>query len=177
VVALFAKAGWRTIGSDAIVKDLIATDQTVHRALHLRWGDAVFLPEGGGDRKAIASRVFADQDELKWLESLLHPLVRDIWQAAVASAPSANWLVEIPLLFEKRLETLFDLIVCVECPSEVVEARMIQRGYTGEEVEQRRLRQMPLEEKVQRSDRVLSNAGSLEFLELQTLRLIKELED
>jgi dephospho-CoA kinase len=48
---------------------------------------------------------------------LLHPLVRESWLASIDQAPDANWLVEIPLLFEKRLETRFDLTVCVVSPS------------------------------------------------------------
>lgn len=174
VVRFFAEAGWRTIESDALVRDLIANDVSVHRALRERWGDEVFLAEGGGDRKAIAAKVFADEAELHWLESLLHPLVRDAWAKAFKAEPDANWLVEIPLLFEKRLETEFDLIVCVISPPDVVEARMVSRGYTGAEVAQRRLRQMPLEEKAKRADHVLTNAGSLEFLKRQTNRLIEE---
>ena len=89
-------------------------------------------------------------------------------------APEVHWLVEIPLLFEKRLETEFDLIVCVTSPPDVVESRMVHRGYSGGEIEQRRHRQMPLEEKARRADCVISNAGSLEFLKQQTKRLIAQ---
>ena len=67
------------------------------------------------------------------------------------------------MLFEKRLETRFDLTVCVACPPEAVESRMQARGYTREQIEQRRERQMPLAEKIQRADHLISNAGSLEF--------------
>ena len=92
--------------------------------LRSRWGDAVFA-EGAVDRRAVAARVFSDEAELRWLESLMHPLVRESWQAAIDREPDAHWLVEIPLLFEKRLETLFDLTVCVSSPPDVVESDMV----------------------------------------------------
>jgi len=174
VVALFRDAGWRTIESDALVRELLATDERVWSQLRARWGDAVFT-DGAVDRRAVAARVFSDDSELKWLEALLHPLVRESWYAAIEQAPEARWLVEIPLLFEKRLETLFDLTVCVASPPNVVEDRMVARGYTGAEVEQRRERQMPLEEKIERADHLISNAGSLEFLKRQTTRLIEQI--
>jgi dephospho-CoA kinase len=174
VVQLFADAGWRTIETDAVVREMLAGDEAVHAALRERWGGAVFLDDGSVDRKAVAARVFTDAAELAWLESLLHPLVRQTWEAALEQAPEANWLVEIPLLFEKRLETEFDLIVCVTSPPDVVERRMVHRGYSGDEIEQRRHRQMPLEEKARRADCVISNAGSLEFLKQQTKRLIAQ---
>jgi len=172
---IFADAGWHTLESDKIVADILAEDVAVHAALRQHWGDEVFSDEGRVNRRAIADKVFRDEDELLWLEQLLHPLVRKAWQGAVQADPAANWLVEIPLIFEKRLETAFDFIVCVSSPPEVVEKRMAARGYTGEEVERRRQRQMPLDEKMRRADYVISNAGSLEFLEKQTLRLIEEI--
>ena len=174
MVQLFAEAGWRTIETDEVVRELLTGDVAVHAALRERWGDSIFHADGTVDRKAVAGHVFTDAGELAWLEALLHPLVRQAWEAAVAQAPEANWLVEIPLLFEKRLETAFDLIVCVTSPPDVVESRMVHRGYSGDEIEQRRRRQMPLEEKVRRADCVISNAGSLEFLKQQTKRLIAQ---
>jgi dephospho-CoA kinase len=174
VVQFFADAGWRTIETDAVVRDCLASDAAVHAALNEHWGETVFHADGTVDRKAVAARVFTDTQELAWLEALLHPLVRQAWEAAISRAPEADWLVEIPLLFEKRLETGFNLIVCVTSPPDVVERRMVHRGYSGDEIAQRRHRQMPLEEKARRADCVISNAGSLEFLKQQTKRLIAQ---
>jgi dephospho-CoA kinase len=174
VVQLFADAGWHTIETDGVVREMLANDGAVHAQLRARWGDSVFDAAGAVDRKAVAAHVFADTAELAWLENLLHPLVRQAWESAIAQAPEAKWLVEIPLLFEKRLETEFDLIVCVSSPPDVVERRMVHRGYSGDEIEQRRHRQMPLEEKARRADCVISNAGNLEFLKQQTKRLIAQ---
>lgn len=175
VVALFRESGWKTLESDIIVADLLAADEEVIAAIRERWGDAVFFAEGQVNRQAIAGKVFQDESELTWLEQLLHPLVREVWQKAVQADPKANWLIEIPLLFEKRLETAFDLTVCVSSSPDVVEVRMAARGYTGEEVERRRKRQMPLDEKVRLADHVITNAGSLEFLKKQTLSLIDQI--
>jgi dephospho-CoA kinase len=175
VTGFFKEAGWQTLESDRIVADLLAGDADVQSALRRHWGDAVFTGDGRVNRRAIAGKVFDDADELRWLEDLLHPRVRRSWQSALSGDPDKNWLVEIPLLFEKRLETAFDFVVCVASPSHVVGNRMAARGYTGEDVERRRRRQMPLEEKTRRADFVITNAGSLEFLEKQTLRLIEQI--
>ena len=101
--------------------------------------------------------------------------MHESWLASIAQAPDANWLVEIPLLFEKRLETRFDLTVCVVSPPNVAADRMVARAYTEEQIEQRRKQQMPLEEKIELADYLISNAGSLEFLKQQTTRLIEQI--
>lgn len=172
-VAFFREAGWFTIESDAVVRDLLANDATVRVRVRSRWGDAVFSDDEI-NRNAVADRVFKDSAELKWLESLLHPLVRERWEAAMAKVPRAHCLVEIPLLFEKRLETRFDLTVCVASPPDVVENRMVARGYTGAEIARRRERQMSLKEKAERADYLISNAGSPEFLKRQITKLIEQ---
>ena len=174
VLGFFREAGWRTVDSDAVVRELLATDAEVQAQLRSRWGEAVFA-DGAVDRGAVAKRVFGHEGDLEWLEELLHPLVRKSWLASIDQTPAANWLVEIPLLFEKRLETRFDLTVCVLSPSDVVADRMVARAYTEAQIEQRRKQQMPLEEKIERADYLISNAGSLEFLKQQTTRLIEQI--
>ena len=173
-LGFFREAGWRTVDSDAVVRELLATDAEVQARLRSRWGGAVFA-DGAVDRGALAKRVFGHEGDLKWLEELLHPLVRESWLASIDQAPDSNWLVEIPLLFEKRLEIHFDLTVCVSSPPDVVADRMVVRAYSEAQIEQRRKQQMPLEEKIERADFLISNAGSLEFLKQQTTRLIEQI--
>src|SRR5919199_4017965 len=76
----FARHGAATISSDEIVHDLLRGDDEVLTALRERWGDRVIGPDGA-DRAAIAEIVFADPDELGWLEGLLHPKVVREYQA------------------------------------------------------------------------------------------------
>ena len=177
VVGLFKEAGWCTVETDALVRDLLAEDAEVQAQLASRWGREVFREDGTVDRKAIAARVFSDPDSLEWLESLLHPRVRKSWEAILAAHPNQPSLVEIPLLFEKRLETQFDLTVCIACSPEVVDSRMLERGYSAAEIAQRRERQMPLEDKIQRADYLIANSGSLEFLKRQTNQLIGQIAE
>lgn len=158
--------GWRRLDSDALVGELFAGDGAVRAALAGRWGEAVLTPEGV-DRARIAQTVFADEAELRWLEGLLHPRVRERWQGALAADPEALWVVEIPLLFEKNLEKHFDFTVCVSVSEAVQQERLAARGLAPEQVRARIARQLPLAEKRHRADFVLSNTGTLAYLQSQ----------
>ena len=158
-----------------MVRDLLTRDADVIARLRERWGESVFGADGAIDRGAVAARVFEDGAELAWLESVLHPRVREGWKSALAASPMAEWLVEIPLLFEKKLESEFDYTVCVFCPRAEVARRMRGRGFSDEEIERRRCRQLPLSEKIEHADFVVSNAGTFEFLQHQCVRLIERL--
>lgn len=177
LVGIFADLGWRTIQSDEVVRELLEKDNEIIEAVRQHWGDQMISESGRVDRGEVAKVVFSDPSELRWLEELLHPRVRAFWKGMLAADPAADWLVEIPLLFEKSLESEFDFTVCIHSPEDVVASRMESRGYSREELDRRRRSQLPIEEKIRRADYVITNAGSLEFLKEQTSRLINQLAD
>ena len=137
VAACFAKAGWSVLSADMRVREILATNKVVKEALRTRWGASVFDKQDHVNRDAVADRVFKDSNELEWLEELLHPLVKDDWTRAMQEKPRLNWLIEIPLLFEKRLEKEFDFSVCVTCPKAIVIARLTLKGFSKVAIEQR----------------------------------------
>jgi dephospho-CoA kinase len=121
--------------------------------------------EGGGvSRPALAGIVFADEDELRWLEDQLHPYVRrsvDDWtreQRKVRPRP-ALLVVEVPLLFETGFADAFDYTMLITAPDEVRRRRLAAK-LTGSEFSRRLAQQMPEEEKIARSDFVFHNTGT-----------------
>jgi dephospho-CoA kinase len=115
---------------------------------------------GTTDRAEIAARVFADPGELAWLESLLHPRVRERyaeWLAGLGDDVDVA-VVEIPLLYETGGETMFDAVVVVTAPEE------LRRSRAGERVAERSRRLIPDEEKVARADYAYVNDSSLAAL-------------
>src|ERR1041384_7622807 len=84
-LAAFERLGAATISSDAVVHELLDSEPLVGR-LAERWGPEV-APEGGVDRARIGSIVFADRDELSWLEAQIHPLVGERIGAWLSSLP------------------------------------------------------------------------------------------
>jgi dephospho-CoA kinase len=168
------RLGAETVSSDAIVHDLLATDD-LRAALVERWGESV-APDGVVDRSRVAEIVFRDPDELEWLESELHPRVGEriaAWREGLdAEIPVA--VVEVPLLFESGMEPLFDAVVSVIAPQAVREERAAGRGLG--EVAGRGGRQLTDEQKAARSDFVITNDGSLADLEVKLGELLPELE-
>ncbi len=171
----FSENGFRTLDADEIVHDLLANDAEVKRAIADRFGAEMLNAEGGIDRRRLGAVVFADPAALEWLEQLLHPQVGKVWREAVAAEPESDWAVQIPLLFEKKLEKFFQFTVCVGASGKTQRQRLLQRGLSEEEISRRLSRQLPIEEKTARSDFFLSNDGSLEFLRLQVAHLCERL--
>ena len=158
-LSAFSEAGAETLSTDEIVHGLLATD-AVRGALVERWGEDV-LDAGEVDRAAVAERVFADPEELAWMEALLHPMVgREVaaWRARLAdSVPIA--VVEVPLLFESGMDEAFDTTVAVVTSEAERDRRLVERD--GAATEGREGRQLSQEEKAERADHVIENDGSL----------------
>lgn len=72
-------------------------------------------------------------------------------------------VLDIPLLFESKLESLVDKIIVVSVTKELQLERLMKRNQLTEEEAVSRIRsQMPLEEKTARADQVIDNSGTLE---------------
>ena len=170
----FAQEGFRLIDADAIVKTEVLTDVGIIVQIRERFGETV-VKEGVIDRAALASRVFGDREALDWLEALVHPEVRRRWQEQIATAPEAAWVVEVPLLYEKQLNKLFDFTACVACSGELQLSRLENRGLPRDQAEQRISQQLSLDRKIELSDFVLSNDGTPEFLRRQIADLAARL--
>jgi len=173
--ALFERRGYRRIDSDALIRGEVLTAPEVRDALRGRFGDAIVTSEGSVDRRRLGERVFANDSERLWLEELTHPVLFARWRALMAAEPGANWIVEAPLLFEKRLENWFDFTICVASAAANQLARLEQRGLPRALAEQRISKQLPLAQKIELADFVLWNDGTPEFLEEQIDRLIGSL--
>lgn len=173
--AFFVEEGLRSLDTDGIAHRLLATDPVVREAVRARFGPTVFGHSGEIDRSRLGDKVFSDAEELAWLEALLHPKVRAIWQREVGGQPDRVWVVQIPLLFEKKLEQLVDLTVCVGASAAVQRQRLLRRGSSDSDLARRIARQLPTEVKAAQADFFLLNDGSPDFLRAQIRHLCRQL--
>jgi dephospho-CoA kinase len=172
-LAAFERLGVATISSDAVVHELLETEPLLPRLVE-RWGKKV-APGGRVDRDRIGSIVFAETDELKWLESQIHPLVGEKIGAWLKSLPGDTdvAVVEVPLLFETGMEGAFDTTVAVVAADEVRSERARARGHAL--VDEREARQLAQAEKASRAAHVVQNDGSVEDLERELSALVEKL--
>jgi dephospho-CoA kinase len=173
-LAVFERLGAATISSDAVVHELLDSEPLLGRVTE-RWGEDV-APGGRVDRSRIGEIVFADPDELKWLEGQIHPLVGErigSWLGSLA-ADVGLAVVEVPLLFEGEMAPVFDTTVAIVTADEVRRARAEARGHTL--VGEREARQLSQEEKAAHAEHVIENDGTLEDLERRLSALIVKLE-
>lgn len=164
------------LDSDAVVRSLY--DRGVFDdALGRRYGASVFT-DGRVDRHALAVRVFADADELTFLERLVHPAVvreADRWRATERRrVPPPRALVqEVQLLYETGAERRFDLVVAVTAAPPIRAARLDARGGLSH-ARQREARLLSDDERRARADYVIANDGDLAALDAAVAAILDE---
>jgi dephospho-CoA kinase len=174
-LAAFSRLGAATVSSDAIVHELLDVEPLLGRIV-ARWGGDV-APDGRVDRNKIGEIVFADPEQLHWLESQIHPLVGERIAAWLSSLPAGTEIavVEVPLLFETGMEGAFDTTVSVLTSDEVRRGRAEARGHKL--VDEREARQLGQDEKAGRAEHVVENDGSVADLEAALSALIGSLRE
>ena len=193
VAKFFNELGVQTLDADDVVHELEAPGGAAVPAIVARFGSSVLAPDGGIDRKKLASVVFGRDTRAarRALEDILHPLVRQrLLDFATSPVPHSPFPIPhspfpiphspfpisiaiIPLLFESHFEPDYDIIICVSSTEDRQIDRMMRtRGYTREQAEARLAAQMPVAEKADLSDWTIHNDSTVEELKAEVQRCV-----
>jgi dephospho-CoA kinase len=177
VAEVFARHGARVIDADRVGHDALR-DPEVRRRIVERWGAGLLDDKGEIVRRRLGQIVFADDNERRALEAIVHPWigrrVREEVDAAQAQADSGFVLLDAAVMLEAGWNNACDKLVFVDAPRAVRLERVArQRGWTETEVQARERAQLPLTAKAARADHVLDNSGTLEDLERQVDDLLR----
>tara|TARA_Y100000589_G_scaffold330094_1_gene378681 strand:- start:4184 stop:4810 length:627 start_codon:yes stop_codon:yes gene_type:complete len=166
VAMMLKDLGCVVADADAMAKKALEMPEVIQQ-LQDRWGDHVLASQSGIDRTKVASIVFHDESERRWLESILHPIVHEQREAlfASASADAVALVIDAPLLLEAGLDSDCDAILFIDTPEEIRQKRLQQhRGWEPTELARREAAQLPLDEKRSMAHHVLGNDGEVEDL-------------
>jgi len=157
------------LDADTIGHELLESGQDAHNETVDAFGKEILDQYGNIERASLGKLVFADPEKLKRLNAILHPRIHDViqnWFAALDRAdPPDVAVVEAALLVESGFyKSLDKLIVCWCRPEQQIE-RMIERGLTPEQAQQRIAAQMPNEEKLKLADATIDCSGTIEETE------------
>ena len=168
VAKLLSGAGIPVFDSDAEVHVLYADGQTVDLIGKTFPGVVV---DGKIDRQLLGQRVLASPEDLRKLESLIHPLVKEKRKEFISRWRKQECpfvILDIPLLYETGEDQKLEYVVVVSADEEIQRKRAMARpGMTREKLASILARQMPDAEKRSRADFVVENSGSLENLRKQ----------
>ncbi|MCB0332409.1 MAG: dephospho-CoA kinase [Bdellovibrionales bacterium] len=188
VANILEDSGSILLDADVLAREVVLPDSEGLRALRNQFGQSIILPDGTLDRKKLGSLVFSDPKARESLESILHPLIRQLYLSKLSKLqseaqnglhPQALSIVYVvPLLFEsKNTYPEIDKTIVVAAPRELCIKRIMARDHCSSELAEQKLdSQLPIEEKIKRADYVVNNTGTTEELESEVHHLIRSLQ-
>lgn len=127
VANLFAAHGIDIVDTDQIAYDLVKPGQIAYKKIIDHFGKTILDSNKQLDRIQLRKRIFANTDEKHWLESLLHPLIRQQTKAMIEKSTSPYCIVVIPLLYETWPNPLINRVLVVETDPQQQLSRLKQR--------------------------------------------------
>ncbi|MHA0857450.1 dephospho-CoA kinase [Paenibacillus sp. CMAA1364] len=172
ISSLLVQRGALLIDADAIARDVMLPGQPVLAAVTEFFGQDILQANGNLDRKKLGDIVFNDQEALQVLNRITHPEIRKQIHQRMEKLEELNpdklIIVDIPLLFESELQSMFEQVLVVYVPRGIQRLRLMKRDeLTTEQAEIRLQSQMDIELKKLQADLVIDNSGSLHATEQQ----------
>ena len=153
------------LDADRYAREAVAPNSQLLTALFDRYGGRIKLPDGSLNRPALAEIIFCDRAEKIWVESQIHPHVRQRFETALKSLSEETIVLVIPLLFEAKMTDLTTEVWVVSCPEETQIQRLIERDkLPRQQAKQRIASQFSQADKIARADVVLNNSASWQYL-------------
>ncbi len=126
-VALFKQYGASIIDSDAIARKIVQPYEPAYEKIVSHFSPLILDKEKNIDRKKLRQIIFENNDEKKWLESLLHPLIRQEIKKQCEHVKTAYVIIDIPLLNDPKDFPYLDRILVIDCPEKLQLERITQR--------------------------------------------------
>lgn len=166
VSAMLRKKGFPIVDADEIARLVVEPGSPVLLEISRQFGADIIQEDGSLNREKLGERIFGNNEERQKLNGIIHPAIRQemLRQKDEWLSNGANTIImDIPLLFESKLQSFVDKIIVVSVSPEIQKERLIARNVLSQGEADARIRsQLPMEMKEQGADAVLFNNGTLE---------------
>ena len=172
VVEQFGKLGVHWVDADHAARWVVEPGRPALAQIADHFGNTVLAPTGELDRAALRARVFENAEERRWLERLLHPLIRQEIAEHLTRAESPYAILVSPLLIESGQYRQANRVLVVDVPEQLQLQRAMHRDQATEAQIRAILQaQASREERLRHADDILVNDRDMVWLEAEVRRL------
>jgi dephospho-CoA kinase len=166
---ILTDAGYLVINADELSKKLLVTNENLKNKIIQTFGYEAYI-DGQINKKYIADKVFSSPTNVKKINSLIHPVViSEIDKIFIEKEGKERIIfVEAALIYEAKMESLFDYVVLISSEEDIRKKRKINNGsMREEEFYKRNSNQFSNDEKKKKADFVFENNSSLDDLKIK----------
>ena len=170
----FQNEGVTVIDADDLAREVIEINTPGHKSIVDYFGSRIIGANGLIDRASLRKEVFDDDEKKKVLESIIHPLVRDLMTERITMAQSSYSIVMVPLIFETNSMSNYNRILVIDCdPSLQLERATARDNNSKDQIQKIIDTQCSREERLSIANDVIPNNDSLNDLKTRSLIMHK----
>ena len=163
--ALFEQFGICVVDADVVAREVVEPGTPALGKIAKHFGSDIITTHQKLDRAKLRAIIFSNSDEKKWLESLLHPLIREEIKNQLNNAHSAYAILVSPLLFETDQHLLVNRTLLIDLSEALQRSRAAERDNSNTEQIQKIIdNQLSRECKIDRADDIISNMHDFAYL-------------
>jgi dephospho-CoA kinase len=161
----FASLGITVVDADIAARIVVERGQPALEKINRHFGNNILTDSGDLNRAKLREKIFSDPAEKKWLEQLLHPLIREEIQTQLRNSTSAYTLLVSPLLIETDQYLLANRVLLIDAPESEQVQRTTQRdNNSADQVEAIMANQASRDVRKNKADDIIINDSTLESL-------------
>lgn len=176
VSQMLQELGYPVVDADLVARQVVEPETDTLRNIQQAFGPEVIREDGSMDREKVGSIIFNDPASRKKLNDIIHPAIRQEMlrqRQAHLDAGFETVIMDIPLLFESKLQHMVDKILVVSVSEEEQLRRLVERNnFTEKDARARIASQLPMSVKEAGADEVLDNNGTVENTRRQLMRIL-----
>jgi dephospho-CoA kinase len=170
----FQNEGVTVIDADDLAREAIEINTPGYKSIVDYFGSRIIDANGLIDRASLRKEVFDDDEKKKVLESIIHPLVRDLMTERITMAQSSYSIVMVPLIFETNSMSNYNRILVIDCdPSLQLERATARDNNSKDQIQKIIDTQCSREERLSIANDVIPNNDSLNDLKTRSLIMHK----
>lgn len=158
---MFAELSIDIIDADIVAREVVEPGSDALTEIKQYFGADYINNQGALDRTKLRTRIFSHPDDKRWLNNLLHPIIRQEMTKQLASAKSKYCILVAPLLLENGLNKLVNQILVVDINQDTQVTRTLARDpSSATEIKKIIASQMPRQEKLKLADDIICNENT-----------------
>jgi dephospho-CoA kinase len=170
----FQDEGITVIDADELAREVIDKNSPGYKSIVDYFGSKIIDSNGLIDRAFLRKEAFDDDKKKKVLESIIHPLVKDLMTKRIATSNSVYSIIMVPLIFETNSMSNYNRILVIDCDPKIqLERATLRDNNSNEQIQKIIDSQCSREERLSIANDVIPNNDSLENLKVRSLAMHK----
>ncbi|MDA8781456.1 dephospho-CoA kinase [Gammaproteobacteria bacterium] len=170
----FHSEGVTVLDADQLAREVIQQNTPGFQSIVDYFGSDIIGEDGSIDRAKLRQEIFDDKEKKKAIESITHPLVRDLMAERIAASTSPYSVIMVPLIFETNSMSAYNRILVIDCDTKLqLERATLRDNNSSEQIQKILDSQCSRTERLSIANDVIPNNDTLENLKTRSLAMHK----